>query len=71
MTDLQRVGLVRHEAPSKVPRLKLDYAALAQGYRQKLESVEFPTRASLARSLGVSRAWISKVLNQTVDIGLS
>ena len=59
---LRKHGLIHPEAPVKVPRIRVNYPLLAQEYQQKLESKEFVTRAELARSLGVSRAWISKVM---------
>lgn len=64
MTALQRDGLIQPEAPIKTYKPKIDYLALAQNYRQKLESGSFATRAQLARSIGVSRAWVTMVMNQ-------
>lgn len=64
MIELQRAGLIQPEAPAKVSKLRMDYCALGKEYSQQLESGAIATRADLARSLGVSRAWISKVLNR-------
>lgn len=64
ITALQRDGLIQPEAPVIIHKQKIDYPTLAQIYRQKLESGSFATRADLARSIGVSRAWISSVLNR-------
>lgn len=64
ITALQRDGLVQPELPVKIKKPKIDYPALAQSYRQKLENGTFTTRADLARSIGVSRAWISMVLKR-------
>ncbi len=47
----------------RVPKQKIDYRQLAVSYQEKLESGIFPTRASLALHLGVSRAWVTKVMN--------
>jgi hypothetical protein len=50
-------------ATIRVPKQKLDYRQLAVSYQEKLDSGIFPTRASLARHLGVSRAWVTMVMN--------
>jgi len=64
VTTLQRDELVQPELPVKIIKPKIDYPSLAQSYRQKIENGSFATRADLARSIGVSSAWISKVLNR-------
>lgn len=43
---------------------RIDYQKLAVQYRQMLEDGRFHTRSALARELGVSRAWFSKVLKR-------
>lgn len=50
------------EAPDKRKRLDLD--AMAETYREMLASGQFKNKAALAKHFGVSRAWISKVLNR-------
>ena len=61
---LQKTGLLQEELSPKAARIKIDYQVLAREYRTRLESGEFDTRADLAKSLGVSRAWISKVMQR-------
>ena len=64
LIPLRHAGLITPEAPVRVGRPRIDYALLAQEYRQRLESGECPSRAELARNLGVSRAWIWKVMRR-------
>ncbi len=64
MIALREAGLIQAEVPVRIPKIRIEYAALAQEYLQKLNGGEFPTRADLARSIGVSRAWISKVMKR-------
>ncbi len=65
MTELRAAGLIQQETLIKIRNERIDYFALAQEYNSRLQSGEFSTRAALARSIGVSRAWISKVLNRS------
>ena len=60
--SLSQRGLVRRRLQK--PRLKdrVDYEALRQTYHQMLQSGAFQSRAELARHLGVSRVWVSRVL---------
>lgn len=67
--ELREAGLLQPEAPVKVPRLRIDYHALAEEYRKKLDDGGFATRADLARSLGVSQTWIAKVMNRQTKAG--
>jgi len=62
LMNLRNDGLVEPETPVKTPRPRINYPLLAQEYKKKLESGAFATRSDLAKSLGVSRAWISKVM---------
>jgi len=66
----KEMNLFNPKYRSKIFNPKIDYPALAQNYRQKLENGSFATRADLARSIGVSRAWISKVLNRIDGNGI-
>jgi hypothetical protein len=52
------------EIPRKITmRLpRLNYLKLSGEYQDMLDNGEFKNRAELARHLGVSRAWITKVL---------
>ena len=50
--------------PTSIPKSRINYGALATEYKQKIESGECLNRAALARSLGVSRAWVTMVLNK-------
>jgi hypothetical protein len=43
---------------------KLDYPTLARKYKDLIEQGYFRNQAHLAGYLGVSRAWITKVLNK-------
>jgi hypothetical protein len=62
---LREVGLIQPEARAKIPKMKIDYPSLAQEYRQLLSSGVCKDRADIARLLGVSRAWVSKVMNRS------
>ena len=62
ITSLQDVHLIRLPQPVKVKRLPIDYAALQQKYRQMLDEGGFASQTELARHLGVSRVWVSRVL---------
>jgi hypothetical protein len=61
--SLVQASLMRR-AIIRVPKQKLDYRQLALSYQEKLDSGMFPTRASLARHLGVSRAWVTMVMKR-------
>ena len=62
ITRLQDRRLIRLPRPVKTKRLPIDYAALQQAYRRMLADGGFVTQAGLARHLGVSRVWVSRVL---------
>ncbi len=47
----------------RLPKQKLDYCQLAVSYQEKLGSGMFPTKASLARHLDVSRSWVTTVMS--------
>jgi hypothetical protein len=61
---LKRAGLMEKSIPTSIPKSRINYGALATEYKQKIESGECLNRAALARSLGVSRAWVTMVLNK-------
>ena len=66
-TDVETLvaaGLMPKEAKKKTPTRRINYAELAREYQRRIDSGGFSSRASMARSLGVSRAWISKVLKR-------
>jgi hypothetical protein len=48
-------------------RKKLDLQELAGLYSEMLNSGQVKNRATLAKHFGVSRAWISKVLNRKLS----
>ncbi len=63
--DISRLydcGLIlsRPEKPPHMPRI--DYQELARSYRKIMEREGFASNAELARHLGVSRVWVSRVL---------
>ena len=45
-------------------RLPLDYQKLARKYQQLLDNGTCVNMAEVARNMGVSRAWVSKVMNR-------
>jgi len=53
---------VLSEAPRRSRKDPINYAALQQKYRQMLADGRFASKADLARHLGVSRVWVSRVL---------
>jgi hypothetical protein len=62
ITRLQGVRLIHRPRPVKAKRLPIDYGALQQTYRQMLTEGGFASQTELARHLGVSRVWVSRVL---------
>ncbi len=62
ITRLQDVRLIRLPRPVRTKRLPIDYAALQQTYRQMLANGGFASQEDLARHLGISRVWVSRVL---------
>jgi hypothetical protein len=59
---LVQAGLVRLRPQKLRPKPRIDYAALQQTYARMLTDGGFATQADLPRHLGVSRAWVSRVL---------
>ncbi len=59
---LREHSLIRELQPTREKKTAIDYEALRQTYRQLLETGPFKTHAELARHLGVSRVWVSRVL---------
>ncbi len=54
--------LPRPEPPTPTP--KIDYEELATSYQSLMAQLHLGTHAELARHLGVSRMWVSKVLKK-------
>jgi hypothetical protein len=50
----------------KIPQKRIDYPQLAMQYGEMLENGQFPSKSALARELGVSRAWRSKVMKRGI-----
>lgn len=50
--------------PRPLPKERSDSLKLARHYQALLDSGKFENRAALARYLGVSRAWVMKVLGR-------
>ncbi len=69
MVPLREAGLIQPEPKEKIRKMRIDHPALVREYSRRLQSGEFSTRAALARSIGVGRAWISKVMNLKGKIG--
>ncbi len=66
-TDVDNLAvaeLTEQERPPTQSIKHINYVELAQEYGRRLESGEFHSRSVLARNLGVSRAWISKVMKR-------
>ena len=61
---LKQIGLMEKSIPTTISKPRIDYSALAIEYKEKIESGEYSNRAALARSIGVSRAWVTMVLNK-------
>jgi site-specific DNA recombinase len=69
--DLDNEGvarLTRHflypaPRPDRLRRVKLDRIALAKQYRELIDSGLVSNQSELARHLGVSRVWITKIMN--------
>ena len=61
---LKRAGLMETSSAKTNLKSRINYDALASEYKHKIESGEFSNRSALARSLGVSRAWVTKVMNR-------
>ena len=59
---LRKTGLVHPPPSTPQPEKWIDYAALQQTYRRMLAESPFSNQADLARHLGVSRVWVSRVL---------
>ena len=62
ITRLQDARLTRFAQAARVTRPPIDHAALQQKYRRMLADGGFASHADLARHLGVSRVWVSRVL---------
>jgi hypothetical protein len=54
--------LVRLRPQKPRPKERIDYEALQQTYRRMLVEGPFSNKTELARHLGVSRVWVSRVL---------
>ncbi len=62
ITRLQGCGLIRRPRPARAKKQPIDYEALQQSYRRMIAEGPFPNQTELARHLGVSRVWVSRVL---------
>jgi hypothetical protein len=62
VASLQKSGLILPFRPVKTSKPRIDYEALQECYRKMLEDGPFETQTELARHLGVSRVWVSRVL---------
>jgi hypothetical protein len=62
---LREHSLIREHQTTPEKRSAIDYDALKQSYRQLLETDPYKSQAELARHLGVSRVWVSRVLKGT------
>ncbi|MDP1675335.1 MAG: hypothetical protein Q8L88_00605 [Bacteroidota bacterium] len=60
---LTRRFLYPQPAQSRLQRVLLDRRAMAEQYRELIQSGVVRNQAELSRHLGVSRAWITKVMN--------
>ena len=60
--SLVQAGLVRPWPQKPLPKPRIDYSALQQNYARMLAVGRSTSRADLAGHLGVSRVWVSKVL---------
>jgi hypothetical protein len=62
VASLQKSGLILPLRPAKTSKPRIDYDALQQGYAKMMSDGPFKTQTELARHLGVSRVWVSRVL---------
>jgi hypothetical protein len=62
ITRLQDVRLIRLPRSVKVKKPATDYVELQQVYRRILAEGPYANQADLARHIGVSRVWVSRVL---------
>ncbi len=61
---LKQAGLMESSLAKTNVKSRINYSALAAEYKYKIESGECSNRAELARSIGVSRAWVTKVMRR-------
>jgi len=59
---LRQTGMVRFPSPALQPKERIDYVNLRQTYARIFAEGPFRSQTDLARHLGVSRAWVSRVL---------
>jgi len=67
ITRLRDRRLIRLPRPVRAKRRPIDYAALQQTYARMLAEGPFSTQTDLARHLGVSRVWVSRVLRKGTE----
>ncbi len=60
--SLHQAGLVWPWLQNPSPEVPIEYEALQHTYRRMLADGSFASQADLARHLGVSRVWVSRVL---------
>jgi hypothetical protein len=62
ITRLQEAGLILESNEEGTKKPPTDYRALAQQYREMVHAHGLSNQTELARHLGVSRVWVSRVL---------
>jgi hypothetical protein len=60
--SLSQAALVRRRPQKPRPKERIDYAALQQTHRRMLAEGPFSNQTELARHLGVSSVWVSRLL---------
>lgn len=60
--SLSERGLIRPRPQKPHQKNRIDHTALRQTYHKMLNDGGFSSQAALARHLGVSRVWVSRVL---------
>jgi hypothetical protein len=63
ISRLTRRFLYPKPQPSRLKRMLLDRRALAEEYRKLIDSGVCRNQADVARHFGVSRAWVTKIMN--------
>ena len=63
VTRLTRRFIYPAQTPSRLKHIVLDRKALATKYQELIQSGLVNNQAELSRHLGVSRAWITKIMN--------
>jgi len=61
---LRQAGLAHLQPPTPQPKKRIDYVTLPRAYARMLAEGPFSSQTELARHLGVSRVWVSRVLKE-------